>query len=285
MRRMNIFLTGATGYIGSAVASALRTAGHDVAALTRPDADTKTLRELGVMLIGGDLETLPSLHEQLAGYDAFVHMAQSRQNTAAADRAAVDTFIAMRGHLLYTSGIWVFGNTDGSDESSPVNPLPLVAWRPAHEDLALAAGGAVLRPGCVYGGKQSLCADWFAASEQKRATQLVGDGTNHWPMVHLHDLADLYLRAVEEKAAGVLHGIDDTGATLDECVHAVDANVAIEHVPLEVARGGMGRFADALAVDQRIASTKTRALTGWRPRRTFPSSIEEQWREWRESRT
>jgi nucleoside-diphosphate-sugar epimerase len=276
---MNLFLTGATGYIGSAVAAALRNAKHEVAALARPDADTKFLRDLGVVLIGGDLDTLPSLREQLAGYDAFVHIAQARQNTAEADRAAVDTFISLRGHFLYTSGVWVLGNTQSSDESSPVNPLPIVAWRPPHEELVLAAGGAVLRPGCVYGGRQSLCADWFAAADQKRATQLVGDGTNRWAMVNLHDLADLYVRIVEQKATGVLHGIDDTRETLDECVRAVGASA--EHVPIEIARTSMGPFADALAVDQTITSAKTREQTGWNPSRTFTSSLEEQWREWK----
>ena len=276
---MNIFVTGATGYIGSAVAAALRKSNHDVAALARPDADTKSLRDIGVMLIGGDLESLPSLRDQLTGYDAFIHIAQARQNTSAADRAAVDTFLALRGHTLYTSGVWVLGNTKGSDESSPVNPLPIVAWRPPHEELVLGAGGAVLRPGCVYGGKQSLCADWFAAAEQNRVTQLIGDGTNRWAMVNLRDLADLYVRIVEQKAAGMLHGIDDTDATLDECVSAAGARA--EHVPVEKARESMGVFADALAVDQRITSAKTREQTGWNPRRTFPSSLEEQWREWK----
>ena len=276
---MNIFLTGATGYIGSAVAAALRNANHEVAALARPDADTQFLRDIGAVLIGGDLETLPSLHDQLAGYDAFIHIAQARQNTVVADRAAVDTFLSLRGHFVYTSGVWVAGNTKSADESTPVNPLPIVAWRPAHEELVLAAGGAVIRPGCVYGGKQSLCADWFAAAEQNRATQLVGDGTNRWAMVNVHDLTDLYLRAVEQKAKGVLHGIDDTRETLDECVRAVGAKA--EHIPLEVARETMGPFADALAVDQTITSAKTREQTGWNPARTFTSSLEEQWREWK----
>jgi nucleoside-diphosphate-sugar epimerase len=281
---MNIFLTGATGYIGGGVAAALRNANHEVAALARPDADTKQLRDLGVVLIGGDLESLPSLGEQLAGYDAFIHMAQARPNTVAADRAAVDTFLALPGHLLYTSGVWVAGNTPSFDESTPVNPLPIVAWRPPHEQLVLAAGGAVLRPGCVYGGKQSLCADWFAAADQKRATQVVGDGKNRWAMVDVHDLSDLYLRIVEQKATGILHGIDDTDATLEECIHAVGPDVAIERIPLETARTTMGPFADALAVDQRIRSTKTREQTGWNPRRTFTSSVDEQWREWSEAR-
>jgi nucleoside-diphosphate-sugar epimerase len=278
---MNIFLTGATGYIGSAVAAALREANHEVAALARPEADTKRLRDLGVVLIGGDLDSLPSLRDQLGGYDAFVHMAQSRQHTVAADRAAIDTFLSLRGLLLFTSGVWVMGNTTSADESTPAHPLSLVSWRTAHEQLVLDAGGAVLRPGCVYGGKQSLCADWFAAAEQNRSTQLVGDGANHWAMVDLHDLADLYVRIVEQKAVGILHGIDDTHATLNECVRAVGSDVAIEYVPLETAHATMGGFADALAIDQRISSTKTREQTGWNPRRTFTSSIGEQWREWK----
>ncbi len=279
---MNIFITGASGYIGGAVAAALRNANHDVAALVRPEADTKHLRDLGVTLIGGELESLPSLRDQLAGYDAFIHTAQARPNTVVADRAAIDTFAALPGHFLFTSGVWVVGNDLSADESTAVDhPLPIVGWRVPHEELVLAAGGAVLRPGCVYGGRQSLCADWFAAAEQKRATTLVGDGRNHWAMVDLHELADLYVRSIEQKATGVLHGIDDTHATLEECVHAVGPDVAIELVPLEIARATMGPFADALAVDQRILSNQTRERTGWNPQRTFTTSVAEQWQEWR----
>ena len=282
---MRVFLTGATGYIGSAVASALRDAGHEVGALVRADADTKHLRDLGAFLITGDLDTLPSLRDQLEVYDAFVHTAQSRQNTAEADRTAVDAFTALGGHFVYTSGVWVLGNTSGADEASPVNPLPLVAWRPPHEELVLGAGGAVLRPGCVYGGKQSLLAEWFAAATQNRPLQIVGDGTNRWAMVDLSDLTDLYVRAVEQRSTGVLHGIDDTRATMDECARAVAPNGTFEHVALEAARGSMGPFADALAVDQTIDSKETRTKTGWAPRRTFTASVEEQWLEWRRSRS
>lgn len=281
---MRLFLTGATGYIGSSLAAAFRGAGHDVAALVRPDADSHVLREQGVVLISGDLESLPSLRDQLDGaYDAFIHTAQAKQNTAAADRAAVDTFTSLDGYFLYTSGVWVLGNNAGADEASDVNPLELVKWRPPHEELVLGAGGGVLRPGCVYGGKQSLLAGWFASAEQGRPLEIVGDGTNRWALVNLHDLADLYLRAVDQRAKGVLHGIDDTDATLEECARAVAPNGTIEHVPLDAARHSLGGFADALAIDQRISSTHTRSLTGWAPRRTFPDSIEEQWREWRKS--
>jgi nucleoside-diphosphate-sugar epimerase len=279
---MRIFLTGATGYIGSALARALRHAGHEVGALVRPDADTGFLRDLGVVLIGGELKALPTLREQL-DYDAFVHVAQARKGAVAADRAAVDTFTSLGGYFLYTSGVWVLGNTKDADEASDVNPLELVNWRPPHEELVLGAGGAVLRPGCVYGGRQSLLAGWFAAAGQDRPLEIVGDGKNHWAFVHLGDLTDLYLRALEQRATGVLHGIDDSRATLDECARAVAPKGELEHIPLDLAREKLGPFADALAVDQRIASSATRKLTRWTPRRTFINSVEEQWREWRKS--
>ena len=281
---MRIFLTGATGYIGGAIAAALRHRNHEVAALVRPDADTKRLRDLGVVIVAGDLEMLPSLRDQLANFDAFVHTAQARQNTIEADRAAVDTFTSLNGFFVYTSGVWVLGNTTGARESSPVNPLALVAWRPAHEELVVGAGGAVIRPGCVYGGKQSLLADWFAAAQQNRPLQIVGEGTNHWAMVHIDDLVELYVRVLEQQAKGVVHGIDESNASLDEMARALLANSnpvgAIEHIPLEAAREKMGPFADALAVDQQISSEATRQATGWNPRRTFSSSIDEQWRDW-----
>ena len=279
---MRIFLTGATGYIGSALAKAFRHAGHEVGALVRPDADSGLLRDLGVVLISGDLDSLPTLRDQL-DYDAVVHTAQARQNTAAADRTAVDTFTGLGTHFIYTSGVWVLGNTAEADEASDVNPIELVKWRPPHEELVFGAGGAVLRPGCVYGGRQSLLADWFAAADQDRPLQIVGDGSNRWAMVHLDDLTDLYLRALERRTTGILHGIDDGDATLDECARAVAPNGRIEHVALDDARTTLGPFADALAIDQRIASSATRKLTGWAPERTFISSIEEQWREWRKS--
>ncbi len=272
-------MTGATGYIGSAVAAALRIRGHEVAALVRPDADSRRLRDLGVFLLTGDLESLPSLREQLEGYDTFVHTAQSSKDTVAADRAAIDTFTTLPGHFIFTSGVWVLGNTRGADEGSPVNPLPLVSWRPAHEELVLGSGGAVLRPGCVYGGRQSLFAAWFAAAEQGQPLQITGDGSNRWALVNLHDLCDLYVRAVEQRATKVLHGIDDTSATLNQCAAALSENV--EHVPLDVARAKLGPLADALAVDQTIDSRETRAKLGWQPKRTFLDSIEDQWREWR----
>jgi len=268
---MRIFMTGATGYIGGAVASTLRHHGHDVTALVRPESESRRLRDLGVVILSGDLDALPALGEALDGYDSYIHIAFAPQS----DRTAIDA-LAHRGHFIYTSGVWVLGNTRGADETSAPNPLPLVAWRVAHEGLALQSpSNAVLRPGCVYGGKQSLCARWFAAVDQNQPVEIVGEGRNHWAMIDLHDLAACYVAIVEQRASGVMHAIDDTRATLDECAQALAPRVEISHVP------GEGDFADALLVDQTIESRITRERLGWTPKRTFTNSIEEQWREWR----
>lgn len=280
---MRVFLTGATGYIGSELAVALRGRGHDVGALVRPESDSHRLRDAGAVVVAGDMASLPSLSDTLAGYDVFVHAAQSNSPAdAELVPQSLATFAAQKGFLIYTSGVWVLGNTTGvADESTPVNPIALVTWRPAAEQQTLDAGGAVIRPGCVYGGKQSLLAQWFAAAEQKQPISIVGDGENDWVWVNLHDLVDLYVRAVEQRLPGIFHGIDDTRATMNQIAEAIGGGVPCEHIPPGVARAQMGPFVDALTIDQRVSSVKTRQTLGWIPKRDFLGSIDEQWNEWR----
>ena len=285
---MRIFMTGATGYIGSAVAPALRERGHDVAALVRPETDSKALRDLGVVIVAGDLASLPVLADSLGSYDAILHIAQSHSADAPAlNRIALDVFTAQQAFFVYTSGVWVCGNTgfDVADESTPPDPLPIVAWRPAQEQAALATGrSAVIRPGCVYGGKQSLCAGWFESAEQKKPVYLVGDGNNQWAMVNIHDLADCYVRITEQRATGIFHAVDDTNDTLLGCALAVATGCVIETIPIEVATEKYGPFADALAIDQRVSSKATRQKLGWNPKRDFTGSLDEQWTEWKAAR-
>ena len=274
---MRVFLTGATGYIGSAVAAAFHDRGHEITALVRPESEARDLRERGAVIVAGDLRTLPDLAEALKGHDAYVHTAFGRTRDAVAeDKIAVDV-LSRSGYFVFTSGVWVLG-PGKSDESSKPNPIPLVMWRPTHEQVALATGkSAVLRPGCVYGGKQSLLAGWFAAADQRKPLQIVGDGNNRWAMVNLHDLADCYVRIIEQRATGLFHGIDDTHATLNECARSAAPSGKIEHTAAE------GPFGQALTLDQDASSEATRRKLGWTPRRTFTTSIEEQWREWRDA--
>jgi nucleoside-diphosphate-sugar epimerase len=268
---MRIFLTGATGYIGNAVALNLRKHGHDVAALVRPESETRSLRDAGVVLIAGDLSALSSL--EFNEYDAIVHTAVAKKNAVALDKGAVEVFTKSGRPFLYTSGVWILGNTTNANESTRVNPLPIVAFRSAHETLVLESGGAALRPGCVYGGRQSMFADWFTSVKEGAPIRIVGDGKNRWACVSLEDLADCYLRAIEQGATGVLHATDDTHSTLNDLARALSKDAKIEHVPVD--REKLGPFADALLVDQVILSDATRRKLGWKPKQTFASASRE----------
>src|SRR6266536_4007123 len=99
---MRVFLTGATGYVGSAVAAALHDRGHEITALVRPESEARDLRERGTVIVAGDLHTLPDLAEALKGHDAYVHTALGRTPQAVAeDKAAVD-FLSRSGFFVFT---------------------------------------------------------------------------------------------------------------------------------------------------------------------------------------
>src|SRR5438093_2618094 len=98
---MRIFMTGATGYIGGAVALALRRDGHEVTAVVRPESDAGSLRDAGVVLVSGDLASLSGLRETIANHDAVVHTAFSMQDPVARDKAAIDLFTSVNIFLVF----------------------------------------------------------------------------------------------------------------------------------------------------------------------------------------
>jgi len=282
---MKVFVTGGTGYIGSAVSLRLKKAGHDVQALVRNKEKASALQAAGVKLVQGDLGNPAGYAAAAYGAQAIVHCASDTTPQAVElDRKSIQNAREMlHGRVgatfVYTSGIWVLGDTgDGAvDESSPPNPAKLVAWRPAHEQLALALAkegirAVVVRPGIVYGGARGgIPASFFGTALKQGAAQIVGEGANHWPLVHVDDLAELYVRLVERGPAGsVFHGTDASTRTAREIAEAAsraagkDGKVAV--LPLDKARATMGPFADALALDQKVSSEKARNELDWRPR-------------------
>lgn len=297
---MRVFMTGATGYLGSAVGSALVNAGHEVTALARPGSRRRALETAGIRVVDGSLESIRALGSMIAKHDAFVHAASAGgDNGPLLDAEAIDVGVGMAhagGVFVYTSGVWVFGDTGGRvvDESSPVNPLPRVAWRPGHERRVLDAASedfatAVVRPGCIYGAGQSLLRQWFDAAERGTALEIVDQGTCRWALAYLDDVADCYLRVIEQRASGVFHSTDDSHATVVEMARAVAESAGrgseIRMIPLDQARRNLGSLADALAVDQIVSSRATREALGWEPScPSFLDSIERQWAEWDEAK-
>src|SRR5205807_2265003 len=165
---MRVFVTGATGYVGFAVATALRRAGHDVYGLTRAVAKTPQLARQEIRPVIGDIGDPKSYADTAEACSVLVHAAfESSASGVTKDKTAVDALIeaGRRGSqpktLIYTSGVWVHGDTGGKlvDETEPLHPIKLVAWRPPHEQMVLQAQvvrGLVIRPGCVYGGRGGL---------------------------------------------------------------------------------------------------------------------------------
>jgi nucleoside-diphosphate-sugar epimerase len=282
---MHIFLTGATGYIGSAVLETFLRAGHQLTALVRQPAKAEYLARRGVRPIVGDLANPSSYAGVAEQCEVIVHTAlDPSPRRDKIDRQAVETFLAVAASrsatgqpaaFIYTSGIWVLGETtEPAEETAPVRPTPYVAWRPEHERLVLEAGRytaprtVVLRPGIVYGGTRGIIAD-LLKDAANGLVRVIGEGKNHWPCVYARDLADVYLRvATHYDASGVFHANDEADESVADIVEAIAGHVRmrpdVRHVPLSEARTKMGPFADALALDQRVRSPRARAL-GWSP--------------------
>jgi nucleoside-diphosphate-sugar epimerase len=282
---MRFFLTGATGYIGSAVLEAGLRAGHQVTALVRDPEKAEHVSSRGATAVFGELSKPASYAAAAEQCDAIIHTAlENSKRKQAVDRTAIDTLMAAAGRradagrpacVVYTSGVWVLGHTQGAAaEEAPLNPTAHVLWRPSHEAMVLAGsrGGqirtAVIRPGIVYGGARGIIGD-LLKDARNGLLRVVGDGRNHWPCVYDRDLADLYVRvAASPDASGVYHVNDEADECVDDIIEAISRHVRtridIRHMPIAEARNKMGTYADALALDQIVRSPRARAL-GWTP--------------------
>jgi nucleoside-diphosphate-sugar epimerase len=274
---MRIFLTGGTGYIGSAVLDVLVRAGHHVDALVRNNEKAAQVQGRGANPVLGDLADPTSYVDVVAAVDGVILTAfEYSPRGVQVDATVLDAVLGARGAagrvLIYTSGVWVLGPAPAAvDETAPLKPIELVAWRPAHEEKVLAATGwrtAVIRPGVVYGGSSGIVGDLLKDASNS-LIRVIGPGDNHWPLVYDRDLADLYVRiATNPDASGVYHANDEGDETVNEIVAALSEHAktepSVRHVPLAEARQKMGPYAEALALDQIVRSPRARAL-GWNP--------------------
>ncbi|MEW9552159.1 NAD-dependent epimerase/dehydratase family protein [Nonomuraea sp. NPDC050783] len=256
---MNVLVIGATGYIGAAAAAALARAGHEVAALRRPDGGAPPD---GVRAVAGDLADPASLAGAAEGFDRVVHAGPPLG--AEIDLAGADALAATGVPVLWTTGAAVLGG-GRADEDSPPDPHPLVSWRAEVERRVLAAGGQVIRPGMVYGNGGGLVPGLLARKAAERGTGVyIGEPGVRWPVVHVDDLAALYVAVLERAGPGtVWHGVGET-VRLDAIAAALGGGRAASW-PLEEARAELGALADLFTRDQEVSSERTRSLLGWRP--------------------
>ncbi len=279
---MQVFVTGATGYIGFAVSAALRRAGYRVRGLARSETKARRLAQHEIEPVIGDLADPKTYLDVASECALLVHTGfDYSANGVAKDRTAIDTLLeaGRRGAkpktFIFTSGAWVYGDTSDRmvDETTPPKPAKLVAWRPAHEQMVLQAAGVrglVIRPGDVYGGSGGLTGQWFAGPSTGNPPLVVGDGRNRTPMVHVDDLADAYVRVAESGLAAEIFNVNDQSrlTVLEMATAAARAagyEGEVRPTPLVEARKTLGDFADALALSQHIDARKAVRLLGWYP--------------------
>lgn len=283
---MTVFVTGATGYIGSAVVQALQAEGHDVNGLARSPEAASKLEAAGVEVVWGSLTELSVLSRGARAADAVIHLgATGNEDQGEVDTAAVGAMLnAVEGTgkpFVYTSGVWVLGSTGDrvADEDAPLNPAEIVAWRAEVEGTMrdAAAWGirsVVVRPAVVYGRGGGTPGMFVSAARRKGVVRYVGDGTQRWPFVHVDDLAALYVLALDAPTATLLTAAAGPSIPVrDVAEAAARANGAeTEPWPLEEAREKLGPYADALALDQQVSADRALGL-GWNPKR--PSVLDD----------
>src|ERR1700677_2069592 len=276
---MRVFVTGATGFIGTAVVRELIDAGHQVLGLTRSDAGAKSLVAAGAQVHRGDLEDLKSLRSGAAAsegviHTAFIHDFSKFEANCEIDRRAIEALgSALAGtdrRLIVTSGTGV-AFTPGrltTEEDAPNSAIPRVASEQAAASAA-AKGGRVLVMGLpqVHDPvKQGLITYLIAVAREKGVSAYVGEGLNRWPAVHRLDAARLYRLVLEKGVSGArYHAVAEGGVAALEIAQAIGRGLKVPVVSIsaEEAAEQYGFLGFFMGLDMSTSSALTQERLGW----------------------
>jgi nucleoside-diphosphate-sugar epimerase len=292
---MRVFVTGASGWIGSAVVPELIGAGHTVVGLARSDASAEALTAAGAESLRGSLDDLDALRDAAAASDGVIHLAFKHEEAfsgdfpaaVAADRRAIDTFgAALEGSdrpLVIASGLAGFTSESVVTEDDVPEPDSPAGHRTLSERAAIGFATSGVRSSSVrlsptvHGeGDTGFVANLAAIARDQGVSGYTGDGTNTWPAVHRLDAARLFRLALESAPAGsVLHGAAEEGVPMRAIAEAIGRQLGIpaRSIAAQDAEAHFGWMSLFLGIDVRASSAKTRALLGWEP--THPSLVED----------
>ncbi|HEY4381856.1 MAG TPA: SDR family oxidoreductase [Acidobacteriaceae bacterium] len=279
---MRVFLTGATGFIGSALVPELLAAGHQVLGMARSDAGAQSLTAAGAQVHRGDLNDLESLRTGAAQADAVIHTAfihdfSKFQEVCDIDRRAIETLgSALEGTnrpLIITSGTAMVKSASGkpaTEDDQPSSALPRDASEKAAD--AMAARGinvSVMRLPQVHDTvKQGLVTYSVAIAREKGVSAYIGDGTNRWPASHVSDTTRLYRLALENAAPGArYHAVTEEGVPVRDIAEAIGRGLRIPVIALspEEAPAHFGWLAMFAGLDLPASGALTQQRLNWHP--------------------
>ncbi|MDM7892383.1 NAD(P)H-binding protein [Curtobacterium caseinilyticum] len=272
---MHVFLTGASGYIGSSVLRALVAHEHEVTAIVRSDQKAQAVRDAGGRAVVGDVTDTDVVRRLAHEADAVVHTA-SAEAVDPDFTATVTT--ALTGTLkpfVHTGGIFTFGDSTDISEQSPVSPPALTAWRAPIEARVRASDvrTTIVAPGIVYGRGAGIPAMFVGDGEHE--VRLVGDGSQRWTTVHVDDLGELDVLALERaEQDGYVVAATGDNPTVRAIAEAGAHGSPVVAESADDSRQRLGTaYADALLLHQEASGAHARAAFGWRP--TRPSLVED----------
>jgi nucleoside-diphosphate-sugar epimerase len=299
---MRVFVTGASGWIGSAVVPELIGAGHQVTGLARSDASATALTVAGAQVHRGTLDDLDSLRSAAAASDGVIHLAFKHdiafsggfQNAADADRRAVETFGETlagsdRPFLIASGTLGLASGRVATEQDGHGSDPAVAAWgsgprtRLATAELVLSLASRGVRSSVVrlpptnHGeGDNGFMAALVGIARDKGVSGYIGDGTNRWPAVHRLDSAHLFRLALEQAPAGsTLHAVANEGVPIRAVAEVIGRHLDIPVVSIspEDAGAHFGWLGAFIGADSPASSTLTRELMGWHP--TQPGLIDD----------
>lgn len=285
---MRIFVTGASGWIGSAVVPELADAGHRVVGLARSDTSAAALSRAGAEVVRGTIDDLDVLRNAAAASDGVIHLAFKHdiafagdfRGAAEADRRAVDVFGDVlagtdRPFVLASGLAGLAPGRVATEQDMPTLDGSPVSARAATAQAVLAYASRGVRssvvrlsPTCHGEGDNGFMATLVAVARAKGVSGYIGDGANRWPAVHRLDAARLFRVAVEKAPAGsVLHGVAEEGVAIRDVAEVIGRHldVPVASVAPEAAAEHFTWLSSFLGLDVPTSSALTRELLGWEP--------------------